>query len=261
MPKVFISYRRDDSQHQADRIFDALRRVVPKKNLFIDIDGIPAGVDFVDHLNKQVEQCDVLLALIGPDWIDTTSADGQRRLEDPRDFVRVEIAAALKRRIKVAPVLLDGATMPLERDLPPDIAELARRNAIEVRRNSFDADAERMIQKLGLRETRRKAAVIAAWAGVLAVVGGIATWAVTTVLGEAERVKMAAEQMRIAEAELALARTEAPPAQAEPLPPPCRRMRLRQRLPLSSLQRQPRHLPRRRRSRSRPVPIARLCRA
>ncbi len=180
MPKVFISYRRDDSQHQADRIFDALTRVVPKKDIFIDIDGIPAGVDFVDHLNQQVEKCDTLLALIGPEWLTTRSANGQRRLDDPGDFVRIEIAAALKRRITVAPVLLDGATMPLEKDLPPDIKELARRNAIEIRRNSFDSDAQRMMQKLGIRSGRGWA--LALVAGLAAAVG-IGAWAMLTVSG------------------------------------------------------------------------------
>lgn len=192
MPKVFISYRREDSQHQADRIFDALQRVVPKRDLFIDIDGIPAGVDFVDHLNSQVAQCDVLLALIGPEWIDA-AAGGKRRLDDPGDFVRIEIAAALKRGIKVAPVLLDGAAMPAPQELPGDLAELSRRNAIEIRRNSFDADAGRMIDKLGLRETRSRVRAIAAWAAGIAVLTGIGAAALFAWNAENEKARAAVE--------------------------------------------------------------------
>ena len=193
MPKVFISYRREDSQHQADRIFDALKRVVPKRDLFIDIDGIPAGVDFVEHLNSQVEKCDVLLALIGPEWISTTSAGGKRRLDDPGDFVRIEIAAALKRGIKVAPVLLDGAVMPQQQELPDDLAELSRRNAIEIRRNSFEGDTGRMIDKLGLRETRSRVGAIAAWVGGIVVVVGLAAAALFAWNGENEKARLAVE--------------------------------------------------------------------
>lgn len=209
MPKVFISYRRDDSQHQADRIFDALTRVVPKKDIFIDIDGIPAGVDFVDHLNQQVEKCDTLLALIGPEWLSTRSANGQRRLDDPGDFVRIEIAAALKRRITVAPVLLDGATMPLEKDLPPDIKELARRNAIEIRRNSFDSDAQRMMQKLGIRSGRGKALALVAG---LAVAVGIGAWAVLTLGGGPAKPAEPPESVAAAVQPVQVAQQQTPPS-------------------------------------------------
>jgi len=108
--KIFISYRREDSQHQADRLHAALSRKIPKRNIFIDVDNIPVGVDFVQHLDQQVGQCEVLLALIGPDWLEAKNPEtGARRLDDPKDFVRIEIASALKRGIPVAPVLLDGA--------------------------------------------------------------------------------------------------------------------------------------------------------
>src|SRR5262245_58246884 len=99
MPKIFISYRREDSAYQADRIHQALRRAVrdPKRDIFIDIDNIPVGVDFVQHLDSKVAQCDVLLALIGPDWLTAKNPKtGQRRLDDPKDFVRIEIASALR---------------------------------------------------------------------------------------------------------------------------------------------------------------------
>ena len=157
MAKIFISYRREDSQHQADRLHAALSKRIPKRNIFIDVDNIPVGVDFVQHLDQQVAQCDVLLALIGPDWLEAKNPQtGKRRLDDPKDFVRIEIASALKRGIPVAPVLLDGAPFPSENRLPEDLKALTRRNGVEVRRLTFDADAERLVR--GLELTRAAAA-------------------------------------------------------------------------------------------------------
>lgn len=161
MPKIFISYRRDDSQYQADRLHLALKKHVsnPRRDIFIDIDNIPVGVDFVAHLDAKVAECDVLLALIGPDWLDARDPQtGKRRLDDPADFVRIEIASALKRGIPVAPVLLDGASFPPLNELPDDLKTLTRRNGVEVRRASFDTDAERMIRGLRLKELGRKPA-------------------------------------------------------------------------------------------------------
>lgn len=151
MAKIFISYRREDSQHQADRLHAALSRKIPKRNIFIDVDNIPVGVNFVQHLDQQVAQCDVLLALIGPDWLEAKNPQtGQRRLDDPKDFVRIEIASALKRGIPVAPILLDGAPFPPEHSLPDDLKPLTLRNGVEVRRLTFDADTERLVRGLDL---------------------------------------------------------------------------------------------------------------
>ncbi len=151
MAKIFISYRREDSQHQADRLHTALSRKIPKRNIFIDVDNIPVGVNFVQHLDQQVAQCDVLLALIGPDWLEAKNPQtGGRRLDDPKDFVRIEIASALKRGIPVAPILLDGAPFPQEHMLPDDLKALTLRNGVEVRRLTFDADTERLVRGLDL---------------------------------------------------------------------------------------------------------------
>jgi formylglycine-generating enzyme required for sulfatase activity len=154
MAKIFISYRREDSQHQADRLHAILKKHVPdaKRNIFIDVDNIPVGVDFARYLDEQVSQCDVLLALIGPDWLSAADpATGRRRLDNPKDFVRIEIASALKRDIPVAPVLLDGAPFPREEELPDDLKPLVHRNGVELRRMSFDADADRLIRGLNLK--------------------------------------------------------------------------------------------------------------
>jgi outer membrane protein OmpA-like peptidoglycan-associated protein len=170
MSKVFISYRREDSQHQADRLHAALKSYVPdpEQDIFIDVDNIPLGVDFSAHLESKVAQCDVLLALIGSDWLSICDAKtGARRLDDPQDFVRVEIASALKRGVAVVPVLLDGAAFPVVQDLPDDLKPLARRNGVELRRLTFDADVERLTRGLGMerrhvsREARRRSGVAA----------------------------------------------------------------------------------------------------
>ena len=152
MAKIFISYRRDDSQYPADLLHKALAPHVdnPKEDIFIDVDNIPLGVNFVEYLDEKVSQCEVLLALIGPRWASATDERGNRRLDNPEDFVRIEIASALKRGIPVVPVLLDGAPVPRAEDLPDDLKELAVRNGEEIRRASFDGDAERLIRKLGL---------------------------------------------------------------------------------------------------------------
>src|SRR5579871_2253926 len=115
MPKIFISYRREDSKHAVGRLHAALKRHVanPKRDIFIDIDNIPKGVDFLDHLDRQVAQCDVMLAVIGKDWLNAGGGlMGRRRLDDPKDFVRIEIASALKRGIPVVPVVLDDTPLP-----------------------------------------------------------------------------------------------------------------------------------------------------
>jgi len=137
MPKIFISYRREDSEHVAGRIYDRLAPHFGRDNVFLDIDAIPFGVDFREYLDQAVGQCDVLLAIIGKQWLDIRHKEGlrggTRRLDDPADFVRIEILSALIRKIPVIPVLVGRATMPGEQDLPEQLRGLAYRNAAEVR--------------------------------------------------------------------------------------------------------------------------------
>src|SRR5262245_28359231 len=98
MTKIFISYRREDSKHAVGRLHTALKKHVrdPRRDIFIDIDNIPKGVDFVDHLDRQVAQCDIMLAVIGPHWLTVQDPKtNARRLDDPGDFVRIEVASAL----------------------------------------------------------------------------------------------------------------------------------------------------------------------
>lgn len=154
MAKIFISYRREDSEYQADRLHSALSRYFKNggDDIFIDIDKIPLGTDFVDHLKNTVGQCEALLALIGRNWLDARQARNTklRRIDDPGDFVRLEIVTALERDIPVIPVLLDGAPVPSERVLPDDLKPLARRHGMELQRASFEDDVARLVKKLPL---------------------------------------------------------------------------------------------------------------
>ena len=146
---IFISYRRSDSITEAGRIYDRLVSAFGSEYIFKDVDNIPYGADFVDYLDQAVGQCDVFLPLIGPTWLGTTDANGNRRLDDPHDFVRIEIASALRRDILVVPLLLNGALMPGLSDLPADLQALARRNAAQVRHDpDFHNDMGRLITKL-----------------------------------------------------------------------------------------------------------------
>jgi tetratricopeptide (TPR) repeat protein len=146
--KIFINYRRDDSGGSAGRLHDRLAQTFGRKNLFMDVDNIPAGVDFVEYLPSQVAACDVFLAIIGPNWLDAKDGDGRRRFDNPDDFVTVEIAAALARNIRVIPVLVDGARTPKADKLPDSIKPLVRRNAVEVRNTNFGRDAEALASKV-----------------------------------------------------------------------------------------------------------------
>ena len=132
----------------AGRLHDRLAQTFGRENLFMDVDHIPAGVDFVDYLPSQVAACDVFLAVIGPNWLDAKDDDGRRRFDNPNDYVAVEIAAALARNIRVIPVLIDGARTPKADKLPDSIKPLVRRNAVEVRNTNFSHDAESLIPKI-----------------------------------------------------------------------------------------------------------------
>src|SRR5262245_25869679 len=146
--KVFISYRRGDSAGHAGRVHDRLERELGRDLLFMDVDAIPLGSDFVDVLSNEVAKCNVLLAIIGPNWLDARDESGNRRLASNDDFVRIEIAAALKRGIPVIPVLPDGTRVPKADQLPDDLKDLARRNGLDVRHASFHNDMDKLVRGL-----------------------------------------------------------------------------------------------------------------
>jgi beta-lactam-binding protein with PASTA domain len=157
MPVCFISYRREDSAGHAGRLFDRLRERFGRDSVFLDVVGIDAGVDFVDTLDKAVGSCDVLLAVIGREWLTCCDKQGRRRLDDPNDFIRAEISAALKRDVRVVPVLVEGAEMPPTDSLPEELKRLTRRQAVELRDSRWDSDVEALIAVLE-KEAKRTAA-------------------------------------------------------------------------------------------------------
>src|SRR2546423_1258258 len=113
---VFISYRRSDCQPQANGLHDGLCSRLPDAEIFMDIDSIPPGVDFQGHIERAIDACDVVLVLIGDNWLDADQS-GERRIDDAEDFVRLEIEAALKRGVAIVPVLVEGAAMPHRREM------------------------------------------------------------------------------------------------------------------------------------------------
>jgi len=155
--RIFISYRRDDSAGHAGRVFDRLRTDFGQDVLFMDVDAIPLGANFVRVLREEVAKCDVLLAIMGPGWLGAKDEAGVRRLDNPTDFVRIEIAAALGRDIPVIPILLEGTRMPNAGVLPADLAELSERNGLDVRHASFHADMDKLVR--GLKGAPNKSSV------------------------------------------------------------------------------------------------------
>src|SRR5581483_5670635 len=158
MPGIFISYRREDSSAYAGRLYDHLVNHFGKDNVFMDIDSIEPGMDFLEVVQNTVSSCDVLIAVIGTKWLVATDADG-RRLDHPEDLVRLEIATALNRNVRVIPLLVAGAHMPAIRELPEPLVPLARRNAVDIFDAAFLPSLNRLIEALekvlpaGLRES------------------------------------------------------------------------------------------------------------
>ena len=141
MKGIFVSYRRQDSQSAAGRLSDHLRDHLAGVPIFRDVETIEPGVDFVEAIERALASCGVLVAVIGPRWLSVTDAEGQRRLDSPDDYTRIEIATALNRTgVRVIPVLVEGAVMPLSTELPDDLGLLARRNAIEITDRRWDYD-------------------------------------------------------------------------------------------------------------------------
>jgi tetratricopeptide (TPR) repeat protein len=127
----------------------------------MDVDRVKAGDDFVEAIETSVASSDVLIAVIGMRWLDASDQRGKRRLDDPEDFVRLEISVALRRRVRVVPVLLDGALMPRASELPTELQPLVRRHAVEIRHNRFEDDSERLVDDVnGIFEELAKDAAI-----------------------------------------------------------------------------------------------------
>lgn len=157
MPRIFISYRRDDSITAAGRIYDNLIHVYDEESIFLDTEDIPPGVEWDTHLTNNITSCDVVLVIIGDKWLDVADNEGNRRLDLPNDFVRFEVEVALRQEdVKVIPVLIKNATMPSAGDLPESLDQLPRRNAIRVRDGAdFRPDMARLVGSIQTKPQRR----------------------------------------------------------------------------------------------------------
>jgi len=152
---VFISYRRDDSADITGRIYDRLIQHFSREIVFKDVDSIPLGIDFRQHLEGALSQCRVLLAIVGDQWMGKETIGGKRRIDDPRDHLRLELEVALTRNIPVIPVLVRNASIPGEAELPQSLQSLAYRNGIQVRPDpDFHGDMDRLIKGIEPHLTR-----------------------------------------------------------------------------------------------------------
>src|SRR5512139_2578868 len=148
MPGIFISYRRSDSGGHTGRLTADLIEGFEPQELFRDIEAIEAGVDFAQAIERAVNTCSVMLAVIGPQWLTTATPDGKRRLDLEHDFVRVEIATALARNLRVIPVLVGNASMPTAEQLPEPLKPLAGRQAHEITDRRWDYDVDQLFATL-----------------------------------------------------------------------------------------------------------------
>lgn len=156
--RIFISYRRSDAQAQANGLYDGLRNRLPEASVFMDIDDIPPGVDFERHIREEIEACDQILVLIGDDWLDCRVGSEVRRIDEPGDFVRLEIENGLAApRAVVIPVLVEGAHMPSQAELPDSIRDLARLNAFELNDTRWRSDLEKLSDLLARSERHQRA--------------------------------------------------------------------------------------------------------
>jgi hypothetical protein len=152
MGKIFISYRREDTEGQARALLTDLEDMLGAGSTFMDVDSISLGRDFRLALQESLATCSLMIVLIGKDWLAKNEA-GQVRLENPDDFVRLEVGAALRRNIPVTPVLVRGARMPRAEDLPEELKDLSYRNGFELSHNRWNSDVQELIKRLGLRPT------------------------------------------------------------------------------------------------------------
>jgi Caspase domain/TIR domain len=169
MTGIFINYRREDAPGVAGRLFDRLATNYSRREMFMDVDAMKPGLNFVKQIDEQISKCDVVLAIIGPGWLNAVDDKGRRKIDKPRDYVRVELAAALKREIPVIPLLVNGTAMPSEDELPEELKSLPHRHSLELRHSRFSADSDAVIQAVGDIVPSRRA-----WPFVVGAVAGMA---------------------------------------------------------------------------------------
>ena len=156
MPQIFISYRRDDTEGQALHLSQGLRVRFGHERVYMDVTDLHAGADYRSAIERATNDCDVFLAVIGNDWLTCKNPGGTRRLDDAEDLVRLEVAAALRLKKLVVPVLVENASMPQAKDLPSDIAALAGRQSVELRHTHWDRDFDELVEGLASAPTGKK---------------------------------------------------------------------------------------------------------
>lgn len=144
--KIFISYRRNDTRWVVSAIYQSLLKSFDPSQIFMDVDNIPVGADFVKAIETAVHKSDIFLAVIGKQWLMLDSKTSNRLIDNDGDYVRLEISTALKRKIPVIPILVDDMNMPIREDLPPDLKQLSRIQAIEINHLRFNTDIDRLIK-------------------------------------------------------------------------------------------------------------------
>ncbi len=179
MADIFLSYRRDDSRADAGRIHDRLSQRFGHERVFMDVDDVSPGADFVELLHETLAHCGAVVVVIGRDWLGSDA--GESRLDDPGDFVRLELATALRRGIAVFPVLVGGATLPQRDALPDELQPLLERQALEIRHSRFSDDCNRLINALARAVDshggmRRRTVLLGAAGAVLGLAGLWAGW-------------------------------------------------------------------------------------
>ena len=146
--RVFLSYRRDDTGGRAGRLFDALATRYGHDAVFQDVNTVEPGVNFVRQVEAAIRSSDAVLVVIGPRWLSSTAPDGGRRVDQSDDFVRRELTVALDADVRVVPVLVDGATLPLAGDLPDELVPLLERQAVSIDDVSWRQDVDALIRRL-----------------------------------------------------------------------------------------------------------------
>src|SRR4051794_29144095 len=147
MPSIFLSYRTPDVPGHAGRLYDRLVDRFGKANVFMDVSSMEPGTDWVAAIEETVGRCDALIAVIGPGWL-AAEQGPQRRLDDPKDYVRLEIVNALDREIRLVPVLVHGAAMPSPTDLPKQLKGLAQRQALHLTHTAWEAQVQKLLDDL-----------------------------------------------------------------------------------------------------------------
>jgi hypothetical protein len=185
MPGIFISYRRKDSIAWAGRLHDSLERLFPGVEIFMDIEAIPPGIRFAPYIRERVGACGVLLVLIGPQWLVTAGPEGNRRIDDPDDFVSLEIKAALDREVRIIPMLVGGASIPPRGELPESLKPLCDFQGFVISDHSWQDDCARLARHIreivqpappAPAQRRRPSAAIAAIAAIALFAAAYVLW-------------------------------------------------------------------------------------